>query len=149
MGADWKGILAGEHGFLFWVAVAAVATGLSLLITAACLRIRRLVRESTLRRHSVRNQPRRSPQHTENAGPVGAVTEPVPVAAQVAEPTPVKTTPELLGRSLPTLLNRLQMTADRLEKMAEDFADQRIDGPESSLKRFGDDVEYVFKASRH
>ena len=138
-------ILANQ-GALFWVACGAVALGLTMLVTALVVQVRRLFR---------RHEP------TETATPAPVVTE-VEVRqayarAEVKEerkaaPVRRRVTDTRDNDRLVVLLSRLEEAAARLEKVAAvappvSPVENSQSPADSDLKEQADGVEYVFRAA--
>ena len=156
---DWANLLRNsqDQGLLYWVAVAAIAGGSSLLLVSVYLHLRRshggggpgwariLVRKLRFGFRTTATSPASglidarpyasSPRAVELTSPRTAAA----YAAAAAEPEPAV--------ALSALLPRLQCLSDRLEDMTARLRDAHTRG-QSSLKTVAPGVEYVFKANR-
>ena len=132
--------LARSQEPVFWVAAAAIALGVTLLVAALTQFLRR--------RLGARPAPATPP-----------VTAPDPIAAaDIYVPTQRLVAPEFAApeppdqarggdHSLALLLRRLQSAGDRLEEVAGDLGFDESSRDEFGLKEPLRDVEYVFRAS--
>jgi len=158
---DWANLLRNsqDQGLLYWVAVAAIAGGSSLLLVSVYLHLRRshggegpgwariLARKLRFGIRTTAASPASglidarpyasSPRAAELASP--RTTAAYAAAAAAAEPEPAV--------ALSALLPRLQCLSDRLEDMTARLRDAHTRG-QSSLKPVAPGVEYVFKANR-
>jgi hypothetical protein len=143
---SWRG----DNGTLFWVAVATCGTGLILLLLACLFQIGRWLRSLKQRWQARRSQgtgsPARQPGEHLTVGPYGSAPYLPPATSEInhANAVPQATT----SPKLAALLQRLQAATDRLEEQASLVMDSPGPPFESALKPGGNEVEYVFKASR-
>ena len=159
---DWANLLGSsqDQGPLYWVAVAAISSGSSLLLVSVYLQLSRghggwRSGWSRIFGGNWRSG-FRSTANSPAAGLIGARRSATPAlaaelpnprttaayaaaAAEAAESVPAVT--------LSALLPRLQRLSDRLEDMTATLRDVHTRG-QSSLKPVARDVEYVFKANR-
>ena len=154
--ADFQNLVLGQNGFIFWIAVAAITCGVSLLLTGIYLYLRRVWYHGGFRlliRHAARQA---DPDARKSAGSSGALpgnphataTQDEPLPAQAAGPAPVCDL-DLGTDSLPQVLHRLREAANRLENLTDELVNPLNSSAESPLKHLTGDVEYVFRASRH
>jgi len=131
------GNLFNGQGTLFWVAAAAVAAGLTILVVVGFLYLRR----------QWRGRKQRPPQKADS--PVARVQKPATVlgnaqarAYRAAESSAVSA-PQTSGYG--ELLGRLRETADNLEDLRDDLRRIAGDRGDSPLKHQAPAVEYIFK----
>ncbi len=148
MGAEILNHLRDTNGFLFWGSVTAIAAGATLLVTAVIWQIRRLIRLTRGQRRAVAAGPQPAATQDAAVAPAAPTTDGLTVDDSGYRPAGSREAPLSISPSLNALQRRLQRVADRLESLADDFAHPGESG-ESLLKHPGNDVEYVFKASRH
>lgn len=138
---NWQGMidLAREQTPVFWVAVAALSLGLTLLVAAAVQKGR------DLRRQGI---PDSIPKALAPEPPKKVAYPEIArvIAAYEAEATPTHhVSPE--DGSAAVLLRRLQHAGDRLEEIAARLEDFDTIESVSGLKSDAQDVDYVFRAS--
>jgi hypothetical protein len=139
------------QGVVFWLAVTAVAIGLTLLSVSIIYQVRKILTTFKLPKRAIKeqNQTILNPvqpqiQVTETATGYeahGFVSSPVVPATQATASDPI----------LAQLLQRLQSSAARLEKIHSSL-DTASFSPneafESVLKVSGEDVDYLYKSER-
>lgn len=131
------GILFNGQDTLFWLAAAAVAAGLTILVVIGFLFLRRLWRAREQRPRVRSNSPRARAQVP--AAVLGNA-QALAYRAAVSEAVP---TPQKPGYG--ELLGRLRETADNLEDLRDEFRRMSGDRGESPLKHKAPAVEYIFK----
>lgn len=139
---DWNSIAstAQQQGAIFWVAAAAVALGVTLLVVAVGQALLRAGRRTIV------------PTPAEEPEPAPATAGPTTVEVASSDARAVENDRDTYqvvaeDHSLALLLRRLQQAGDRLEEMAQDLDVQPALDPGSSLKSEPELVEYVFRAS--
>jgi len=157
-----------DQGALFWFATITLTAGVSLIVAALVLHVKRLLAggwrglrwRSTFRRRAeavpsaadapLAAEPTAAPSQTIEATATGyqVHTDALPGSkSSDDEPTSLPTATSL-NPTLAQLSIRLQRTADRLERMSARVAQGVPLGSTSPLETSGAEVEYVFKASR-
>jgi len=153
--ADVLRILQGHNSFLFWVALAAITCGVSFFLTGVFIHVRRMWRRGHRQSRGNCTAPNRAPaapREITSAGhrvPAGSPTESAASATAMSAGDIRSEIRELSSGSLPVILSRLRQATDRLEAVAGEMLASDHVRPESSLKHLADEVEYVFRASRH
>ena len=133
--------LARSQGPVFWVAAAAIALGVTLLVVALVQLLRRRLNARLAGDES-------APRSTPNLAPTADIYVPTQPLVKPEFTTPEPAVQPVGGeQSLALLLRRLQSAGDRLEEVAGDLRHDESNRDESGLKEPHLDVEYVFRAS--
>lgn len=138
-------ILANQE-ILFWVACGAVALGITMLVTAVVVQVRRL---GNRRRPAENSAPEPAVSKAEAHRAYARVEKTV---APVIPPRKTRQTDTRDNDRLVVLLSRLEEAAGRLESLAgvgkETTQVEKSQSPgDSALKDEADGVEYVFRAA--
>ncbi len=135
------------QGIVFWSAVTAVTLGLTMLSVAIVFQVRKMLKSRTLG-FVARNQMKTAPENTPEAGPRITVTDEGYRADGFVPAVPAPASSDPL---LSSLLERLQTSADRLERIHVSLGQGsggRKPANDSVLKAAGDEVDYVYQAGR-
>ena len=147
MNAIFETFASGGQGPLFWVAVASVALGVTMVVGAAVVQTRRLTRPrpATSGTEATAKVPEAAP-HIRAVAEAGAAGSPDPVRRRERQREAARQTDRLV-----VLLSRLEEAAATLEEAAADPAPLKAEEPqpqaESDLKESPGGVEYVFRAA--
>jgi hypothetical protein len=141
--SNWEQV--GGQGLLFWSAMGAVALGITLILTAGVIHLRKFQA-----RKRVRSQ---VPLGTEAVTPPAAGQ--VPANVEIMENSKASSAPATRSKmsldprveqELLLLSARLRSAIDRLEELQLQRNPNAADKPESSLKDSQDGVDYLFRA---
>jgi hypothetical protein len=141
------GTFLANQGILFWIACAAVALGLTMVIVAAVVQTRRLAGRR-VSPAQVEKTPDPIPERAAEPATLPSVTTAEPVRRRFRGPDRMTRETDRLV----VLLSRLEEAAGRLEAVAADGpniaqVEKLPPSGDSNLKDEVDGVEYVFRAA--
>jgi hypothetical protein len=157
--AEFGEFLPSGGGMLYWVALVALAGGLTLLLTSAFVRwwhpVKRIDAAAQKRRggrplvETIPGQEILTTRKDQKGPDIPLMRLDSPPARPAGAMVQRDREGAVSPGTLHGLVDRLQKAADRLEGMTCDPAPALIGGGDSTLKPLGGKVEYVFRASRH